>query len=70
MQWLEVLCNIATFSRFCEAREENLNITGRFRKSNWVTFTIVNIPELEKGNGELYLMLGNLYITMVYLRLS
>ena len=31
---------------------------------------IVNISELEKGNGELYIVHGNLNITKVYLRFS
>ena len=31
---------------------------------------IVNISELEKGNGELYMHTGNLNITMVNLRFS
>jgi len=31
---------------------------------------IVNISELEKGNGKLYMLHGNLDVTMVYLRFS
>ena len=31
---------------------------------------MVNISEFEKENGELYMVHGNLNITMVYLRLS
>ena len=42
--------------------------TRRFTKRNWVAFMIVNISELKKGNGELYMAHGNLNITMVYLR--
>ena len=41
--------------------------TRRFTKRNWVAFMIVNISELKKGNGELYMAHGNLNITMVYL---
>ena len=44
--------------------------TRRFMKRNWVAFMIVNISELEKGNGELYMHAGNLNITMVNLRFS
>ena len=46
--------------------------TRRFRKRNWVAFMKVNISELEKENGELYMLHGNLDIdnTMVYLRFS
>ena len=44
--------------------------TRLFRKHNWVAFVIANISELEKGNGELYMVHGNLNITMVYLRFS
>ena len=44
--------------------------TRRFTKRNWVAFMRVNISELEKGNGELYMAHGNLNITMVYLRYS
>ena len=47
-----------------------LNLTRRFTKRNWVAFMIVNISELDKGNGELYMTHGNLHITMVYLRYS
>ena len=47
-----------------------LILTRRFTKRNWVAFMIVNISELEKGNGELYIAHGNLNITMVYLRYS
>ena len=36
----------------------------------WVPFMKVDISELEKGNGELYMVRGNLNITMVYLRFS
>ena len=28
--------------------------TRRFRKRNWVAFMLVDLSELEKGNGELY----------------
>ena len=45
-------------------------VTRRFMKLNWVAFMIVNISELEKGNGELYMHAGNLNITMVNLRFS
>jgi len=31
---------------------------------------IVNISKLEKGNGKLYMLHGNLDITMVHLRFS
>ena len=44
------------------------NGTRRFTKRNWVAFMLVNISELEKGYGELYMAHGNLNITMVYLR--
>ena len=36
--------------------------TRRFTKRNWVAFMIVNISELEKENGELYMAHGNLNI--------
>ena len=38
-----------------------------FRKRNWVTFMIVNISELEKGNGELYMVHGNVNIPIWYI---
>ena len=41
--------------------------TRRFRKRNWAAFMIVNISELEKGNGELYMVRGNLDFSMAYL---
>ena len=44
--------------------------TRRFRKRNWVALMIVNISELDKGNGELYMQHGNLDIPMVYFRFS
>ena len=47
-----------------------LELTRRFTKRNWVAFMRVNISELEKGNGELYMAHGNLNITVVYLRYS
>ena len=34
---------------------DKLSQTRRFRKRNWVAFVKVNISELEKGNGELYI---------------
>lgn len=46
---------------------EMLYLTTRFRKRNWVAFMIVNISELEQGNGELYMLHGNLDIIMVQL---
>ena len=33
-------------------------------KRNWVAFMIVNISELEKGNGELYMAHGNLHVNI------
>ena len=44
--------------------------TRRFRKRNWVAFMTVNISELEKENGELCMVHGNLNITMVCLMFS
>ena len=41
-----------------------------FSKSNWVAVMIVNVTELEKENGELCMVHGNLNITMVCLRFS
>ena len=35
--------------------------TRSFTKRNWVAFMIVNISELEKGNGELYKAHGNIW---------
>ena len=49
---------------------QSRELTRRFTKRNWVAFIIVNISELEKGNGELYMAHGNLNITMVYIRHS
>ena len=40
--------------------------TRRFSKRNWVAFMIVNILKLDKGNDLLYMVHGNLDITMVY----
>ena len=40
--------------------------TRRFRKRNWVAFMIVNILKLDKANELLYMVHGNLDITMVY----
>ena len=57
--------NFALGKKYCTEKE-----TRRFRKHNWVAFMIVNISELEKGNGELYMVHVNLNITMVYLRFS
>ena len=39
-------------------------------KRNCVAFMIVNISELEKENGELYIVHGNFNITMVCLTFS
>ena len=51
--------------KYCTEKE-----TRRFRKHNWVAFMIVNISELEKGNGELCMVHGNQDIRMVYVRFS
>ena len=37
-------------------------------KRNWVSFMIVNISELKKRNGEMYML--HLEITLAYLRFS
>jgi len=52
------------------ANSPPLSRTRHFRKHNWVAFMIVNISELEKGNGKLYMLHGNLDITMVHLWFS
>ena len=48
----------------------NSEKTRLFKKRTWVAFIIMNISELDKGNGELYMLHGNLIITRVYLRFS
>ena len=59
MQWLEVVCKITAFSRFCEVTEEHLNTNEKTKLKDVHCFvTLKKLENAEKPDERAY-TIGN-----------